>query len=94
MQQSYSLPELSFSMSPIMAFPTALRPQDILAILDSLEKADNDVLCQVQRVKEEIKEARAQIDSYRARLKTKNKENRAELAMEKQQTRADFWMNM
>lgn len=92
---NYSLPQLAFPLSPIL--PPALPPQVVLEIINQLEKADQDILCQVQRVKEGIKEARASVESYRTHVKTKNKENLAELAKEKRQTRAidgDFWMSM
>lgn len=97
MNTSYSLPQLSFPLSPILPPAPALPAHDVLAIINQLEKAEQEILCQVQRVKEGIKEARASVESFRRHIKTKNKENLAENLAEKRQTRAvdgDFWMSM
>jgi hypothetical protein len=98
------LPTLQFPLSPLVAGLVdeqlrrrPLPAQEIFAILDLLDKAENDVISEVQRVKEGIKEARVMIDDYRHYKKMRNKENIAELAVQKRETRTvdgDFWLSM
>ena len=40
-------------------------PRQIISLLDLLERMDNDMVKEVQRVRESIKEARADIEEYR-----------------------------
>jgi hypothetical protein len=58
-----------------------LPTHDILGVLDFLEKTDYDIVCEVERLKEYIKEARNQLETYRMDKKTRNKENMVELAV-------------
>jgi hypothetical protein len=98
------LPTLQFPLSPLVAGLVdeqlrrkPLPSQEILSILDLLDKAENDVISEVQRVKDGIKETRVMIDDYRHYKKLKNKENVAGIAIQKRDTRrvdGDFWLSM
>ncbi|KAI0758327.1 hypothetical protein BC629DRAFT_1552042 [Irpex lacteus] len=101
------LPNLSFAPSyrrfekPLPSVPsvavTGIPPRQIISLLDLLERMDNDMVKEVQRVRESIKEARSEIAEYRSERDARDGEMLKRRARERRETKGvddEFWLQV
>ena len=71
-------------------------PREIISLLDLLEKMDDDILKEVQRVRENVKEARAVMREFReerARRRVGAQQKREREEKETKGPDDEFWLN-
>ncbi|KIP06592.1 hypothetical protein PHLGIDRAFT_19407 [Phlebiopsis gigantea 11061_1 CR5-6] len=79
---------------PLPTLP--IPPRQIISLLDFLEKMDNDVTKEAQRVRENVKEARAEVRAYkdeRERLWAGVAERKERERTETKGPDDEFWLN-
>lgn len=77
--------------------PLHIPPRQIISLLDLLERMDNDVMKEVQRVRESIKEARTEIAGYRHERDARGLEVTRRKARERRETKGlddEFWLQV
>lgn len=76
---------------------TGIPPRQIISLLDLLERMDNDMVKEVQRVRESIKEARLEIAEYRSERDARDGEMLKRRARERRETKGvddEFWLQV
>ncbi|KAI0087935.1 hypothetical protein BDY19DRAFT_199872 [Irpex rosettiformis] len=76
---------------------TGIPPRQIISLLDLLERMDNDMVKEVQRVRESIKEAWSEIAEYRHERNARDVEMKKRRARERRDTKGvddEFWLQV
>ena len=76
---------------------TRIPPRDIISLLDLLERMDNDMMKEVQRVRESIREAWTEIAEYRQERDARDVEMARRRARERRETKDvddEFWLQV
>jgi hypothetical protein len=83
---------------PLPALPSMhIAPRQIISVLDLLERMDNDMGKEVQRVRESIKEARTEIAEYRHERAVRQGDLQRRRARERRETKGvddEFWLQV
>ncbi|KZT19903.1 hypothetical protein NEOLEDRAFT_1183004 [Neolentinus lepideus HHB14362 ss-1] len=83
----------SAGCSSVSEYPRSTS-KHIIALLTLLDKIDADMVAEVQRVKENIREARAEIREYKKERRERRKSEEERLAVQRRMTveaDSDFW---
>ena len=77
--------------------PISISPRRIIDLLDLLERMDNDIVKEVQRVRESIKETKAEIAEFNSERRAQEKQVQKRRAREEHDTKGiddEFWLQV
>ncbi|GJE94890.1 hypothetical protein PsYK624_110660 [Phanerochaete sordida] len=87
----------SNSNKPLPLLPKpSIPPKQIIALLDLLEQMDNDVVKEIERVRQHIKEVRATTEAFREEREVRYEQIALRKDQEERETKRpddEFWLN-